>query len=267
MATTKSLGQKNKLDKFYTKKNTALFCISQLNMEDYDIIIEPSAGSGSFSSQIDNCIAYDIAPEGANIIKQDYLALEINENLLNKKVLVIGNPPFGVQNNLAINFFNHSAKFADTIAFILPRSFRKQSIQNRLSLDFSLVLDIDLPEDSFQLDGIDYNVPAVFQVWNKIPRKKEKLIYEVNGIEFVSAEDADFRIQRVGGNAGKAFYTTGSKQSNYFIRNTTGIDNDTLISLINAEECGERNNTVGPRSISKPELLEKIKKILENNYK
>ena len=53
-------------------------------------------------------------------------------------------------------------------------------------------------------------------------------------------------------------------KSNYFIRNTTGIDNDTLINLINAEECDERNNTVGPRSISKPELLSKIKKILEN---
>lgn len=263
MATTKSLGQKNKLDKFYTKKDIALFCISQLDLNDYDVVIEPSAGSGSFSSQIENCIAYDIAPEGENIVKQDYLMLDIDKSLLKSKVLVIGNPPFGVQNNLAISFFNHSAKFADTIAFILPKSFRKQSIQNRLSLDFSLVLDLDLPDKSFQLDGVDYDVPAIFQVWNKTPREKRELIYELKGIEFVKAEDADFRIQRVGGNAGKAFVTAGSKQSNYFIRNTTGIDNDTLISLINAEECDERNNTVGPRSISKPELLLKIKKILD----
>ena len=172
MATTKSLGQKNKLDKFYTKKDIALFCISQLDLNDYDIVIEPSAGSGSFSSQIKNCIAYDIAPEEENIIKQDYLMLDIDKSLLESKVLVIGNPPFGVQNNLAISFFNHSAKFADTIAFILPKSFRKQSIQNRLSLDFSLVLDLDLPDKSFQLDGVDYDVPAIFQVWNKAPREK-----------------------------------------------------------------------------------------------
>ena len=182
-----------------------------------------------------------------------------------KKVLVIGNPPFGVQNNLAIGFFNHSAGFADTIAFILPKSFRKPSIQDRLSLDFSLFLDIDLERNSFILDGEDYDVPTVFQVWKRHPRKKIKKLYKLNGIEFVSKEECDFRIQRVGGNAGRAFFNTGSKQSNYFIKNTTGIDNKVLVELINKEEQRERNNTVGPRSISKPEILEKIRKIIENN--
>ena len=144
MATTKSLGQKDKLDKFYTKKEVASICISQLNLDNYDVIIEPSAGSGNFSSQIEGCIAYDIAPEHPDIIQQDFLTLEIDENIKDKKILVIGNPPFGVQNNLAIAFFNRSAEFADTIAFILPKSFRKQSVQNRLSLDFSLVMDTEL---------------------------------------------------------------------------------------------------------------------------
>ena len=90
-------------------------------------------------------------------------------------------------------------------------------------------------------------------------------MYKLNGIEFVSKEECDFRIQRVGGNAGRAFFNTGSKQSNYFIKNTTGIDNKVLVELINKEEQRERNNTVGPRSISKPEILEKIRKIIENN--
>ena len=265
MATTKSLGQKNVLDKFYTKKDVALFCISQLDIQDYDMIIEPSAGSGNFSSQIDGCIAYDIAPDGPGIQKQDFLMLEVDENMINKKVLVIGNPPFGIQNNMAIAFFNHSAKFADTIAFILPKSFRKQSIQNKLSLEFSLVQDIDLNSKSFQLNGEDYDVPAIFQIWKRIPRKKEKLIYEVEGIKFVKPDKADFRIQRVGGNAGKAFMTTGSTSSNYFIQNRTHISNTRLIELINSLEYEDRDNTVGPRSISKPELLLKLKEILENN--
>lgn len=265
MATTKSLGQKDKLDKFYTKKEVASLCISQLNLDNYDVVIEPSAGSGNFSSQIEGCIAYDIAPEHQDIIQQDFLALEIDDNLRNKKVLVIGNPPFGVQNNLAIAFFNHSAKFADTIAFILPKSFRKQSVQNRLSLDFSLVMDMDIEDNSFQLNNKDYNVPAIFQIWERVPRERKDLLYEIDGIKFVSPSEADFRIQRVGGNAGKAFMNPGSKSSNYFIQNRSHLNNADLIRLINLVEYESRDNTVGPRSISKPELLLKLKEILENN--
>lgn len=265
MATTKSLGQKDKLDKFYTKKEVASLCISQLNLDNYDVVIEPSAGSGNFSSQIEGCIAYDIAPEHQDIIQQDFLALEIDDNLKNKKVLVIGNPPFGVQNNLAIAFFNHSAKFADTIAFILPKSFRKQSVQNRLSLDFSLVMDMDIEDNSFQLNNKDYNVPAIFQIWKRISREREDLLYEIDGIKFVNPSEADFRIQRVGGNAGKAFMNPGSKSSNYFIQNRSHLNNTDLIRLINLVEYESRDNTVGPRSISKPELLLKLKEILENN--
>ena len=265
MTTTKSLGQKSKYDKFYTRPEVASFCISQIPIHDYDIVIEPSAGSGSFSSLLKNCRAYDIAPEADGIEQLDFLKFNLPEEDKGKKILVIGNPPFGVQNNLAIGFFNHSAGFADTIAFILPKSFRKPSIQDRLSLDFSLFLDIDLERNSFILDGENYDVPTVFQVWKRHPRKKIKKLYKLNGIEFVSKEECDFRIQRVGGNAGRAFFNTGSKQSNYFIKNTTGIDSKVLVELINKEEQRERNNTVGPRSISKPEILEKIRKIIENN--
>lgn len=265
MATTKSLGQKNKLDKFYTKKEIASFCISQLSLDDYDVVIEPSAGSGNFSSQIEGCIAYDIAPEHQDIVQQDFLTLEVNESIKDKKILIIGNPPFGVQNNLAIAFFNHSAKFADTIAFILPKSFRKQSVQNKLSLDFSLVMDIDIEDNSFQLNDEDYNVPAVFQIWKRAPREKKTLLYEIDGIKFVKPSEADFRIQRVGGNAGRAFANSGSKSSNYFIQNHTHLNNTDLIRLINLVEYEDRDNTVGPRSISKPELLSKLKEILENN--
>ena len=266
MATTKSLGQKDKLDKFYTKKEVASICISQLNLDNYDVIIEPSAGSGNFSSQIEGCIAYDIAPEHPDIIQQDFLTLEIDENIKDKKILVIGNPPFGVQNNLAIAFFNRSAEFADTIAFILPKSFRKQSVQNRLSLDFSLVMDMDIENNSFQLNDEDYSVPAIFQIWKRMPRERETLLYEVEGIKFVKPHEADFRIQRVGGNAGKAFTNLGSKSSNYFIQNRTHLDNADLIKLINLTEYKDRDNTVGPRSVSKPELLLKIKEILEQNH-
>lgn len=52
MQPTKSLGQKNSLDKFYTKTQIAKDCINKLNLNDFNFIIEPSAGNGSFSSLI-----------------------------------------------------------------------------------------------------------------------------------------------------------------------------------------------------------------------
>ena len=77
MATTKSLGQKDTLDKFYTQKNIALDCINFIdNINLFDCIIEPSAGDGSFSKQIPNCLAYDIQPEGDNIQQADWLLLD-----------------------------------------------------------------------------------------------------------------------------------------------------------------------------------------------
>ena len=119
MATTKSLGQKDTLDKFYTQPKVAWECIEFLgNIADFDCIIEPSAGNGSFSNQIINCIAYDIQPDNEAIQQADWFLLEKEQFKKYKNILVIGNPPFGQQNTLAIKFFNEAAKFANVIAFI-----------------------------------------------------------------------------------------------------------------------------------------------------
>ena len=63
-------------DKYYTPKDLAKRLIDKtfeiIGKENITEIIEPSAGNGSFSSQMD-CIAYDIKPEAPGIIKQDYL--------------------------------------------------------------------------------------------------------------------------------------------------------------------------------------------------
>ena len=79
------------LDKFYTPISIAKKCISQINLNEYDTIIEPSAGSGSFSNLL-NCIAYDIEPENEKIIKQDFFTISKIEG---EHILFIGNPPLG----------------------------------------------------------------------------------------------------------------------------------------------------------------------------
>ena len=256
--TTKSLGKKNQFDKFYTKSSTIEECIRLLNLNEFDCIIEPSAGSGNFLQFLPHCMAYDIEPEGNNIVKADWLTLDKKQFNQYKNILVIGNPPFGVQNNLAIKFFNVSASFCDVIAFIVPLSFKKASIQNKLDLHFHLKQEYILPKKSFTLNGEDYDVPCVFQIWRKqeVLRKKKKMKTTTDLFEFVDKNTADFRIQRVGGNAGKASFNLDySAQSNYFIKNKTKYTNEELVKIINSLKFPSIEFSVGPKSLSKGELI------------
>jgi len=128
------------LDKFYTPNETAKKCIdltfSKLN--NITEIIEPSAGAGSFSLQIPNCIAYDIAPEHESVKEQDFLKLELPYK---KGRLIIENPPFGDRNNLARSFYKHACKMAEYIGFILPIGV----LNNTDSLyEFDLIESVDL---------------------------------------------------------------------------------------------------------------------------
>lgn len=253
MGTTKCNGRKSELDKFYTIPQLAKALIDSLEISKYDKIIEPSAGNGSFSNLIPNCIAYDIAPDSNNIIEQDFLKLQIQYQ---ENTLIIGNPPFGVGCNLAIQFFNKSATLSDTIAFILPLTFRKPSIQNKLDLRFHLVKEIEIPKDSFTLNGEIISVPCVFQIWEKRTpnRQKKKSVTTTKYFKFVDRENANVRIQRVGGKAG--FATTnlsGAISSNYFIK----VDNpEEFCNTINSLSFPTVNYTVGAKSLSKTELIE-----------
>jgi len=90
---------------------------------------------------------FDIEPKNDLIQKVDFLKWQ--PALTNGKIHVIGNPPFGKNSKDAINFFNHAAGFADTISFIMPRTFSRESMQNKLSLNFSLNHSDVLPLKSF----------------------------------------------------------------------------------------------------------------------
>ena len=197
----------NNLDQFFTNSDIVDSCIDTINFTDYDITIEPSAGDGAFYNKIiGEKIGIDLDPKIEGLIHQDYLTfnrfIEFN---IDKKILVIGNPPFGKNSSLALKFFNHSAIFADTIAFILPRTFRKASVINRLSERFNLVLETKLPKNSFHLpDGKVYDVPCVWQVW-KLGTIRSKIQTKTKHKDFQFVEnksDANFVVQRVGAGAG-----------------------------------------------------------------
>lgn len=155
------------LDKFYTQEHVAKQCFeflhSQLNISENAIYLEPSAGAGSFINLLSHYIALDIAPEDDRIKKQDYLKYEVDK----ENFITIGNPPFGSRSKLAIDFFNKAATMSDVIAFIVPVSFMKWSVQKNLNSNFALYNYLYLEPESFTSNGKPYSVRTVFQIWVK----------------------------------------------------------------------------------------------------
>ena len=158
------------IDKYYTTNDNAQKCIALVpNINDYDCIIEPSAGNGAFSSQLNNCIAYDIEPEHSDIIQKDWFLVQPITN--KQHILVIGNPPFGKRSQLAKKIIKHAQNIgAETIAFILPNTFSKLTNQS-LSLfpeDWKLIVEHPLQSSVFITeDNKEYYVPCSFYVWTK----------------------------------------------------------------------------------------------------
>jgi len=199
------------LDKYYTDKQTAKNCIDLAFKEFNNIteVIEPSAGNGSFSLQIPNCKGYDIAPEHESIKEQDFLKLE---ETYKKGRLIIGNPPFGNRNNLALKFFKHAIKMCDMIGFILPIS----QLNNVDSLyEFDLVKSIDLGR--MEYSGVD--VRCCFNLYhrpengklNKKPNLKSDLfsLHRTNRDNFENTK-ADFMFCKRG-SVGKEIFEGGKR--------------------------------------------------------
>ena len=155
------------LDKFYTQKHVAQKCYyflhQQLTIPEDATYLEPSAGGGAFLDLLPQYIALDIAPEDDRIEEQDYLKYEP----VKLDFITIGNPPFGNRSKLATSFFNKAAEMSDVIAFIVPVSFMKWSVQKNLSFNFSLHSFMYLEPESFSANGEPFSVRTVFQIWVK----------------------------------------------------------------------------------------------------
>lgn len=206
------------LDQFYTLPHIALKCIQQTkkfyNLNDF-FIIEPSAGNGSFFSQIQSTkkLGLDISPKHESIIQQDFFQYTPQQD---EKILIIGNPPFGRVSSLAVKFFNHASRFADVIAFIVPRTFRRVSIQNRLDPLFHLVYDEDVPTDPCSFDP-PMQAKCCFQIWEKKEHSRPLIELPIThkDWEFVSLGPldtnnqptvpigADFALRAYGGKCGE----------------------------------------------------------------
>ena len=282
------------IDKYYTKPTVAQECVKL--MKKYavpkklcDIIIEPSAGNASFLSPLKSLLCpvrmYDIQPDHPQVIKCNYLDIHVDDmtsgRAPNGRIHVVGNPPFGRQSCLAIKFIKKTCTFADTISFILPKSFKKDSMRREFSQHFHLVHQSDLSEKSFLVNDKDHDSPCVFQIWVKQEHPRPNpIVYTPMHFFFVKRPDmADTKegkspiiphaaIRRVGVYAGKIIYTetpeeaiSKNNQTHYFIRFLPEVCSTQQISKL-VECLGEivydTDNTVGPRSVSKNEMTKAI---------
>jgi hypothetical protein len=195
-------------DAYFTPYESVSWCQKILRernwLDSTTIILEPCVGAGALVYGLCNeVIAGDLIHHGyPNTIVEDYLlARERSVNL------VFTNPPFGRMGSLAIQFLNKAARDSDRLAFILPSSFRKISILDKIHPFLHPVFDEDLPNQNYLLpDGSIRWVNTCFQLWERrtVPRRIfKKIIHYSHYTRRVRPRDAEFAFRTQGASAGR----------------------------------------------------------------
>lgn len=173
--------------------------------------IEPAGGAGAFVEAAKlaglRTLSWDIEPKHADVIKGDFLEQDLSK-LDEDLVIIYGNPPFGRNNSLCVRFFNYSAKFENVklIAFLVPRSWRKWSVQDKLDPNFTLIYDMDVDANYVDDSGAEIRgigIRTCFQIWKRSTYRRESEKVEDRGYVLkVSPEEADISITVFGRGCG-----------------------------------------------------------------
>lgn len=171
-------------------------------------LLEPAGGTGSFieaakTHGLTKVISFDIEPHHKKITLGDFL----EQNISRKGLLTISNPPFGRNNSLSIPFFNKAAQVSDLIVFIVPRSWRKWSVQNRLNQNFHLVKDDDLTINYVDVNGEDSHAKdrlrTCVQYWERRETIRPLIkVQDMGIIERTTPDQADAALTMFGYNCG-----------------------------------------------------------------
>ena len=261
--------RKNTKDQYYTKPSVAAKCVATIqgmisNLESYQWI-EPSAGKGAFlkalPASIDR-IGLDLEPGSSDIVRADFLTWTPSDT---KKRIFFGNPPFGPQGCLAKAFIKHAAAYGSILAFILPRSFVKPSMNRAFPLNFHCIYSEELEENAFEVSGVEHNVPCVFQIWiQKTTNRVVEAAIEPLGFTYVKGNQPfDIAIKRVGGKAGTCSKEPEPNQNTHYFLKLEERYRTHIVKIIEQlEQHTFPSNTVGPRSLSKSEINQELNRIL-----
>lgn len=203
-------------EQYYTPPITALSlvdtCASHIPDLSQRTLIEPAAGTGNFLDAyralgVESILAYDLEPKTEGITQADFLTLTLPDSLVN--AVAITNPPFGRNHSLSVPFFNRLANHCSHIGFVIPKSWRKWSVQNRLDSRFHLIHDEELSidylgEDGKQLPGGSGGLNTIFQLWERRTEHRLKVRVQDCGLfERVKPELADISLTVFGRGCGK----------------------------------------------------------------
>lgn len=269
------------MDQFYTNEDIAIkyynIFLTFININNYDIILEPSAGEGSFFKllPIEKRLGFDIDPKYNGIIQKDFFEFNHDNS---KKYIIIGNPPFGRISSTAIKFFKKASEFADVIAFIVPRTFKRVSVQNKLDEYFHLIYNDDLPLNPCCFTP-KMSAKCCFQIWEKKNYKRELVNYDkiINDFEFLKygkldendqptpPQNADFVMKAYGCNCGDIKEDNLNllrPKSWHWIK--SNIDKTELIKRFKTLDFSISKDTVRQDSIGQKEVIYLYKQKFKN---
>jgi hypothetical protein len=289
-------------DQFFTNDTTARMCVDSLFNQlkvpvgYFDIVLEPSCGEGAFVKCLGGAkkLIYMDIDAADPTIRMDFMTFSgMPRRFFHRSgkrsfgtddsteragtCITIGNPPFGKNSTVAVDFFNRAAAFSDIIAFIVPKTFIKDSVKDRLDRHLFLVWDEPIKDESFIFEGKPTTVPCVFQIWVhcdsmhllKVPvgvaadkmRPLSPRLTKTDDFTFVKVDESpDIIIRRVGVLAGKIFTTDLHKwttKNHYFIKITDSTRKQQVIQNLidlDLEHLPAKDATAGMGSISITEM-------------
>ena len=200
-------------EQFYTPAELALSLTKQISPLvggfENRLVIEPAGGTGAFIKAAklqgaSKVIRFDIEPKADGVLLADFLVADLSGI---SGAITISNPPFGRNNSLSIPFFNKAAKHSDFIAFIVPRSWRKWSVMNRLDVNFHLIhdqdLSIDYVDDLGEMVWQKSSLRTCFQLWQRQDVEREIVkVQDLGLISKVTPIEADVAITVFGYSCG-----------------------------------------------------------------
>lgn len=200
-------------EQFYTPALLAETLIAEVKAQvpnlHQRLVIEPAGGTGAFikaatKAGVSKFLSFDIEPKHSGVTKADFLVSEVSET----EAVAISNPPFGRNNSLSIPFFNKAANHSEFICFIVPRSWRKWSVINRLDRRFHLISDRDIQIDYEDENGVRLSeknsLATCFQIWQRSNTLRPIFKVADKGIiEKSDSADADVALTIFGYGCGK----------------------------------------------------------------
>lgn len=221
--------------------------------------LEPAGGTGAFidaaaEAGVTEIVSFDIEPRHPQVEEGDFLV----QDLRLRGAVAVSNPPFGRNNALSVPFFNRCADHCEVIAFIVPRSWRKWSVLNRLDRRFHLISDEELSINYVNVEGEDVyernNLRTCVQIWKRGDHEREVVTVPDMGIvEKTTPQDADVALTIFG-------YSCGTVKTEFPRRKVTTemylrLTHPRALEALQAVDFGRFSNNVAyTEALSLPEI-------------